>query len=89
LAAEALEGSGSLWPRSRRDSRGAQSLPQRIEEIKASVAAGAQEIDVVITRALALAGAWEALYGEVRGFRESLRGAHMKVILGTGDSRRS
>jgi len=45
--------------------RGAQSPAQRIEEIKASVAAGAQEIDVVITRALALAGAWEALYAEV------------------------
>src|SRR5438552_3656836 len=36
---------------------GLNPLPQRIEEIKASVAAGAQEIDVVITRAHALAGA--------------------------------
>src|SRR5438034_3020154 len=60
-------------------------LPQRIEEIKASVAAGAQEIDVVITRAHALAGAWEALYDEVRAFREACGDAHMKVILGTGD----
>ena len=60
-------------------------LPQRIEEIKASVAAGAQEIDVVITRAHALAGAWEALYDEVRTFREACGDAHMKVILGTGD----
>src|SRR5439155_1477537 len=58
---------------------------QRIEEIKASVAAGAQEIDVVITRAHALAGAWEALYDEVRAFREACGDAHMKVILGTGD----
>jgi len=47
--------------------------------------AGAQEIDVVITRAHALAGAWEALYHEVRAFREACGNAHMKVILGTGD----
>src|SRR2546422_480360 len=64
---------------------GLNPLPQRIEEIKASVAAGAQEIDVVITRAHALAGAWEALYDEVRAFREACGDAHMKVILGTGD----
>ena len=64
---------------------GLNPLPQRIEEIKASVAAGAQEIDVVITRAHALAGAWEALYDEVRAFRQACGDAHMKVILGTGD----
>jgi len=28
-------------------------------------------IELVITRALALAGAWEALYGEVRGLPEA------------------
>src|SRR5947208_4278696 len=50
---------------------GLNPLPQRIEEIKASAAAGASEIDVVITRAHALAGAWEALYDEVRAFREA------------------
>src|SRR5881398_269687 len=64
---------------------GLSPLPQRIEEIKASVAAGASEIDVVITRAHALAGDWEALYDEVRAFREACGGALMKVILGTGD----
>src|SRR5437879_2343274 len=64
---------------------GLNPLPQRIEEIQASVAAGAREIDVVITRALALAGEWEALYDEIRSFREACGAAHMKVILGTGD----
>src|SRR6266705_2580404 len=49
---------------------GLSPLPQRIEEIKASVAAGASEIDVVITRAHALAGDWEALCDEVCAFRE-------------------
>jgi deoxyribose-phosphate aldolase len=64
---------------------GLNPLPQRIEEIKASVAAGAREIDVVITRALALAGEWQALYEEIRAFRDACGAAHLKVILGTGD----
>src|SRR6059036_1971201 len=64
---------------------GLNPLPQRIDEIKASVAAGADEIDVVITRAHALAGDWQALYDEVRAFRAACGAAHMKVILGTGD----
>jgi deoxyribose-phosphate aldolase len=64
---------------------GLNPLPQRIAEIGASVAAGAQEIDVVITRAHALGGNWEALYDELRAFREACGSAVMKVILGTGD----
>jgi deoxyribose-phosphate aldolase len=57
----------------------------RVEEIRASLAAGAREIDVVITRALALAGRWEALYEEVRAFKEAAGPAHLKVILATGE----
>src|SRR6184192_2848352 len=64
---------------------GLNPLPQRLDEIKASVAAGAREIDVVITRAHALAGRWEALYDEIRAFRGACGPALMKVILGTGD----
>jgi deoxyribose-phosphate aldolase len=64
---------------------GLSPLPQRIEEIRASVAAGAREIDVVITRAYVLNGEWEALYHEVRAFREACGEAHIKVILGTGE----
>src|SRR5437660_2828236 len=86
VAVAALEGSGiPVAAVSAGFPAGLNPLPQRIEEIKASVAAGAQEIDVVITRAHALAGAWEALYDEVRAFREACGDAHMKVILGTGD----
>src|SRR6059036_3194167 len=86
VAVEALQGSGiPVAAVSTGFPAGLNPLPQRIEEIQASVAAGAQEIDVVITRAHALAGAWEALYDEVRAFREACGGAHMKVILGTGD----
>src|SRR5437867_7066582 len=87
LAVRALEGSGiPVAAVSTGFPAGLNPLPQRIEEIGASVAAGAREIDVVITRAHALAGSWEALYDEVRAFREACgAGAHMKVILGTGD----
>jgi deoxyribose-phosphate aldolase len=58
---------------------------QRLEEIRASVAAGAEEIDVVITRAHVLNGEYEALYDEVRAFRDACGDAHIKVILGTGE----
>src|SRR2546427_7457270 len=86
LAVEALEGSGiPVAAVSTGFPAGLNPLPQRIEEIKASAAAGASEIDVVVTRAHALAGDWEALYDEVRAFRDACGSAHMKVILGTGD----
>jgi deoxyribose-phosphate aldolase len=85
-AVTALEGSGiPVAAVSTGFPAGLNPLPQRIDEIRASVAAGAQEIDVVITRAHALAGDWEALYEEIRAFREACGQAHMKVILGTGD----
>ena len=64
---------------------GLSPFPERLAEIRASVAAGASEIDVVITRAHALTGAWEALYDEVRAFREASGNAHLKTILATGE----
>ena len=60
-------------------------LPQKLEEIRASVAAGASEIDIVISRAHVLTGNWQALYDEVRLFREACGEAHMKTILATGE----
>ena len=60
-------------------------MPQRIAEIRASVSEGAQEIDIVITRAHVLTGNWDALYDEVRAFRAACGPAHMKTILATGD----
>jgi deoxyribose-phosphate aldolase len=64
---------------------GLSPLPQRIAEIRASVAAGAAEIDVVITRAHVLTGDWTALYDEVVAFREACGEAHLKTILATGE----
>jgi deoxyribose-phosphate aldolase len=57
----------------------------RVREIEASVAAGAREIDIVITRAHVLTGNWRALYDEVRAFREACGPAHLKAILATGE----
>ncbi len=57
----------------------------RLAEIRASVEAGAREIDIVITRRHVLLGDWETLYREVRAFREACGDAHMKAILATGE----
>ncbi len=57
----------------------------RLEEIRASVADGAQEIDIVISRHLVLTGDWASLYAEVRAFREACGDAHLKTILATGE----
>src|SRR5690606_23664379 len=64
---------------------GLNPFPLKLEEIKASVEAGAQEIDVVITRHHALTGDWEAVYQEVAAYREACGDAHIKVILATGE----
>ena len=58
---------------------------QRVEEIHEAVEAGAREIDIVITRRHALTGDWEALYDEVRTFREACGDAHLKTIMATGE----
>ena len=60
-------------------------LELKLREIELSVAAGAAEIDIVISRAHALTGDWRALYDEVRAFREACGPAHMKTILATGE----
>jgi deoxyribose-phosphate aldolase len=57
----------------------------RLREIALSVAAGAEEIDIVITRAHVLTGNWPALYDEVKAFRAACGRAHLKTILGTGE----
>lgn len=61
-------------------------FPERVREIRASIEAGAAEIDVVITRGHVLTGSWKALYDEVRAFREACGDdAHLKTILATGE----
>jgi deoxyribose-phosphate aldolase len=85
-AVEALEGSGiPVAAVSTGFPAGLSPMEQRIEEIGASVAAGAKEIDIVITRAHVLTGNYEALYDEVRRFREACGASHMKAILAVGE----
>jgi len=85
-AVAALEGSGiPVAAVSTGFPAGLNPFAQRLEEVQASVAAGAQEIDIVITRAHVLTGDWPALYAEVRAFRDACGRAHMKAILGTGE----
>lgn len=57
----------------------------KLAEIEASVADGAQEIDIVITREHVLTGNWQALYDEMRDFRRACGDAHVKAILATGE----
>ncbi|MEP3632927.1 MAG: deoxyribose-phosphate aldolase [Shimia thalassica] len=57
----------------------------RVAEIKESVEAGASEIDIVITRRHVLQGNWQALYDEMKTFREACGDAHVKAILATGE----
>ena len=64
---------------------GLSPLAARVAEIEASVKAGADEIDVVIVRGLALGGRWEALYDEITAFRGACGDRCMKVILGVGE----
>lgn len=85
-AVEALEGSGiPVAAVSTGFPAGLSPFEQRVEEIHKSVAAGAKEIDIVITRAHVLTGDWQALYDEVKAFREACGAAHLKAILATGE----
>jgi deoxyribose-phosphate aldolase len=85
-AVEALEGSGiPVAAVSTGFPAGLSPFAQRLAEIPASVRDGAREIDIVITRAQVLTGDWQALYDEVRAFRDACGDAHLKAILATGE----
>ena len=64
---------------------GLSPLHLRLAEIDESVAAGAREIDIVISRRHVLTGNWQALYDELRAMRAACGEAHVKAILATGE----
>lgn len=64
---------------------GLMPLDLRLAEIRYAVDQGADEIDIVITRAHVLRAEWSALYDEIRAMREACGPARMKAILATGD----
>lgn len=85
-AVEALRGSGvPVAAVSAGFPAGLSPFATRVEEIHRSVAAGAAEIDIVISRRHVLTQDWQALYDEVRAFREAAGEAHLKTILATGE----
>ena len=85
-AVRALEGSGiRVAAVSTGFPAGLSPMKERVTEIRRSVEAGADEIDVVITRGLIFGAKWHELYDEVAAFKAACGPAHLKVILGTGD----
>ncbi|WP_212769878.1 deoxyribose-phosphate aldolase [Thalassovita mangrovi] len=85
-AVKALDGSGiPIAAVSTGFPAGLSPFHLRVAEIGESVKAGAEEIDIVISRRHALTGNWQALYDEVKTFREACGEAHLKTILATGE----
>lgn len=85
-AVRALQGSGiPVAAVSTGFPAGLSPMSTRLAEIRASVEAGAAEIDIVISRRHVLLGDWQALYEELRAFREACGDAHIKAILATGE----
>ena len=64
---------------------GLMPLDLRLAEIRYALDMGADEIDIVISRGLALRGEWSALYDELCAMREACGPALMKAILATGE----
>src|SRR5437870_3644729 len=57
----------------------------KISETKGAVAAGADEVDMVIDRGAFLSGDHEKVYDEIVAIKEAAGAAHLKVILETGE----
>jgi deoxyribose-phosphate aldolase len=73
---------------------GRASLEVKLADVKYAVAAGADEVDMVIDRGAFLSGQYLAVFEEIAAVRDacdsaalpgSARGAHLKVILETGE----
>ncbi|MDZ4730071.1 MAG: deoxyribose-phosphate aldolase [Xanthomonadales bacterium] len=60
-------------------------LSLKLAQVRESVAAGAAEIDIVISRAKVLTGDWQGLYQEVQEYRAACGESHIKAILATGE----
>jgi deoxyribose-phosphate aldolase len=57
----------------------------KVEETQQAVAAGADEIDMVIDRGAFLSGNYQKVFDEVAEIKEACGPAHLKVILETGE----
>ena len=86
IAVESLRGSGvataavaTAFP------SGRASLEVKLADTKAAVAAGVQEIDMVIDRGAFLSGRYLDVHDEIVAVKEACGPAHLKVILETGE----
>jgi deoxyribose-phosphate aldolase len=86
VAAERLRGSGvhvasvaGSFP------SGLSPLDERVAEIRAAVAAGADEVDIVLNRSAFLSGRYRQAFEEIAASKESCGPAHLKVILEVGE----
>ena len=57
----------------------------KVAEVKAAVAAGADEVDMVIDRGAFLSGDYSTVFDEVVEVKDACGDAHLKVILETGE----
>lgn len=60
-------------------------LDIRLQDVRAAVAAGADEIDMVVSRGLFLSGQFEAVREEIVETKAACGSAHLKIILETGE----
>ena len=60
-------------------------LAAKLADTRAAVEAGADEVDMVISRGRFLAGEYEYVFDEIAAIKEACGGAHLKVILETGE----
>ncbi|MDR7280714.1 deoxyribose-phosphate aldolase [Catenuloplanes atrovinosus] len=60
-------------------------LPVKLDDTRAAVAAGADEIDMVINRGAFLSGRYTEVFEEIVAVKEACGDAHLKVILETGE----
>jgi deoxyribose-phosphate aldolase len=64
---------------------GMTSLDTKLEEVKTVVAAGADEVDMVISRGKFLQGEYDWVSDEIAKVKEACGEAHLKVILESGE----
>jgi deoxyribose-phosphate aldolase len=60
-------------------------LSVKLDETRQTVAAGADEIDMVIDRGAFLSGQYQKVFDEIAEIKEACGPAHLKVILETGE----
>ncbi len=64
---------------------GASMLAVKLDDVRSAVAAGADEIDMVIDRGAMLAGRYDTVFDEIERVKAVCGRAHLKVILETGE----